>query len=266
MNCMSMLRFLRASLILILSGSFLNVAQDPPPTGTLEVSGRVRIDGKQEKLTHKRFYLLRGGLEENKSLLDRIRNAEITSRDCYYSRVGASPPFICWLQAENCDSPYCRTIEMSDIESVPEFKAAFQKGLTQFGRKPDIARMWLTTNLAPAISGGYRREQRSLLAKLLAGIKPVQSSMTDGIEAKSIFIDIPVNSAAEGQSEKFTVSNIWPIEFGGKSYVWSCEVNISPEKPASLRLQVPENNEPVKNCEVVLKDLATCNSGECGQK
>ena len=124
--------------------------------------------------------------------------------------------------------------------------------------------MWITTNLDPAIAGGYRQEQQSLLEKLLGGIKPVQSSVTDSILVKSLFIDIPVNSAAE--SEKFTVSNIRPMEFGGKSYVWSCEVDISSEKPATLRLQVPENNKPVKNCEVVIKDLAVCKSGDCPQQ
>lgn len=242
------------------------VAQVPTTSGSLEVSGRVKIDGKQQKLTRKRFYLLRGGLAENKSLLDRIRNTEIISRDCYYSRAQASSQFICWLQTEDCESPYCRKVETPDIERVPEFKAAFQKGLTLFGQKRDIAQIWLTTNLAPALTGGFYREQQSLLKKILGGINPVQSSMTDSATAKSLFVDISTNAVGENKGETFTVSNILPIELNGKSYVWSCQVEIAPEETALVRLQVPENNNPVKNCEVVIKELVVCKSGGCSQK
>jgi hypothetical protein len=261
-------RFLHLSGILFafFFASLTTAAQVPPVAGSVEVSGRVKIEGKQEKLTRKRFYLLSGTLQQNRQLLDRIRTAEITSRDCYYTRAQASPQFICWLQTENCESPYCRKIETADIERVPEFKAAYQKGLTLFGRKPEIARDWLTTNLSPLLTGGYYKEQETLLGKLLSGMKPLQSSMTDSVTVKAIFVDIPLSLPAGKTSETFTVSNIQPIEFGGKSYVWSCQVDVTADKPGVVRLQVPEAGKTVKNCEVVVKDLAVCKSGDCGQK
>lgn len=233
-------------------------AQGLADLGSLEVSGRVKIGGKQEKLTRKRFFLLPGGLTDNSGLLERIRSAEITSRDCYYSQAKASPEFICWLQAEDCESPFCRTASAEEIQLVPEFKAAYQKGMTQFRGKTNVAKDWLVTNLAPTFVSGFYMQKRSLTEKLLAGLKPLQSAMTDTVSVKSIFIDIPV-----GSSRKFTVSNILPIEIGSKSYVWSCEVNIDLVKTAKLNLQVPEAGKMVKNCEVVVKDLKVCTTGKC---
>ena len=48
-------------------------------TGVLEVNGRIKVDGKQERLKRKRFYLFRGGLTANKALVDRIRTAEFVT-------------------------------------------------------------------------------------------------------------------------------------------------------------------------------------------
>lgn len=265
-----MLVFHRQILIatFLLLGSVPIAAQTAPAFGSLEVSGRVKIDGKQEKLPRKRFYLFRGGLRDNKDLVERLIAAEITSRDCFYSRLQASPEFICWLKAENCESPYCRKIEMADIERVPEFQAAYKKGLSQFRGFSSIAQEWLTTNLPPNLVSGYFRDRRLLTDTLLAGVKPLQSTMTDSVTVKAIFIDIPINADAADQkkSETFLVSNILPIEFGNKSYVWACEVEIGAAKTANLRLLVPENNKPVKNCEVSVKDLHVCKTGSCENK
>ena len=237
-------------------------AQIVQPLGSLEVSGRVKIDGKQEKLSRKRFYLIRGGLAENKALVDRLGTAHIESRDCFYSRVEASPEFICWLRAENCESPYCRDISAEDIERVPEFLTAYQKGMIQFRKRGAFAIDWLTTKLPPVLSSGYYRMRRSHTDTLLGDIKPLQSSMTDSVTVKSIFIDIPL---VNGTGEKFLVTNILPIEFGGKSYLWACEVEIGAAKPASLRLLVPEGGKPVKNCEVWVKELPVCTTEACNK-
>ena len=228
----------------------------------LEVSGRVKIDGRVEKLTRKRFYLFEGGLKENAGLIERIKAAEVTSRDCYYTQAKASQPFICWLKAADCESPYCRTPSETEIQNVPEFKAAVAKGSTQFRAKPAISRDWLLVNMQPSLVNGFYLQKRTLTEKLLGDAKPIQSSMTDTVTVKSIFIDIPLTTGAK----KFTVSNVLPMEFGKKSYVWSCEISIDAGKTAKLNLQVPEPNKPLKNCEVVLKDLPECGTGACEQK
>lgn len=252
--------------ILVLVLTSLPATQTVSPQGTsdrgaLEVSGRVRIEGKAEKLMRKRFYLFSGGLIENATLIERIRSAEVTSRDCYYAQAKASQPFICWLKAADCESPYCRTATESEIQAVPEFKAAYAKGITQFRGRPAVAKDWLLTNMPANLVNGFYLQKRTLTEKLLGETRPLQSSMTDTITVKAIFIDIPLSRPA-----KFTISNVLPMEIGKKSYVWTCEVAIESGKAAKLNLQVPEANKPVKNCEVVVKDLPNCGTGACEQK
>lgn len=250
-------------LVLLLAFGFcLTAAQTTNPPGSLEVSGRVKIGGKLEKLERKRFYLLRGGLQENKNLIEKLKTAELVSRDCFYSQLNASPQFICWLKEKNCESPYCREIEKTDIETVPEFQTAFKKGLKQFGNRPAIAQKWLTTNLAPPFREGFYLKQKTLLENLLSGVKPLQSAMTDSVTVKAIFIDIPLN-LNQKKDETFLVSNLLPLEVGDKSYIWACETEIGGDKLAKLVLKVPEDGKAIKGCEVIVKDLPVCKTGNC---
>ena len=238
-------------------------AQTASTMGSMEVFGRVRIDGKQEKLSRKRFYLLRGGLKENQALIDRLSKAEIRSRDCFYDQAKASKEFICWLQAENCESPFCRIVKPDEVERVPEFRTAYRTGITQSRNKPDIAREWIAANLPLSLSSGFYTERRTLTETLLGGLKPIQSSMTDSVTVKAIFIDIPLNLSADKKNETFLVSNILPIEFGGKSFLWACEVSLNAEKAGRLVLQVPAGDKPVKGCEVFVRELKVCKTEKC---
>lgn len=253
--------------LLITLGSWLVVAQEKSPVGSLEVSGRIRIEKQSVKLQRKRFYLFRGGLEENKNLLEKLKTAEVVSRDCYYSKMQASPQFICWLKEGDCESPYCRKITDSDIENVPEFQNAFQKGLKQFGKtRSSISQDWLTTNLNPKLRDGFYQKRKTLLESLLSESKPIQSSMTDSVSVKAVFIDIPLNlsnSGGEKKEETFLVSNVLPFEIDNKSYIWACEIGISSGKTAKLRLEVPKDNKPVDGCEVIIKDLTECKTEAC---
>src|SRR5688500_4942913 len=122
------LRRLVLSMIFALAASLVPAPQD---TGVLEVNGRVKIDGKQERLKRKRFYLFRGGLDANKALVERIRTAEYTSRDCFYCKLNASAEFRAWLKVEDCESPFCREISGADSTKVPEFRAALEKGRSE---------------------------------------------------------------------------------------------------------------------------------------
>ncbi|MFN6963470.1 MAG: hypothetical protein ACK4S4_06865 [Pyrinomonadaceae bacterium] len=233
-------------------------------TGSLRFIGQFSNAGKTEKLVRKRFYLFRGGLAENKALIDRIRAAEPLSRDCYYAEVKASGEFICWLETEDCDSPFCRRFGEGDIERVPEFKAAYQTGLTAFARKPELARDWLLTNLSPQLTTGFYRRRDALLAQITGEARPLQSSMTGTISVETLFVDIPVAPPAGKKGETFLVTNLVPIELGGKGYVWNCQIEIQPDKRATLRL--PDVGKTVKACEVIVKDLKRCSTGGCGAK
>jgi hypothetical protein len=235
-------------------------------TGVLEVNGRIKVDGKQERLKRKRFYLFRGGLAANKALIDRMRTAEFISRDCFYCRMNASPEFRAWLKAEDCESPFCRAITADDAAKVPEFRAALAKGEKQFARKPALANEWLTTNLAPELRDGFYLQRKKAIDGLLAGMKPLQTGMTDSVSVKAIFIDIPVSPPAGKTSETFLISNLAPFEIGSKSYVWACEVEISADKRAVRSLPVPEPGKRADKCEVFVRDIPACDGQGCTVK
>lgn len=231
--------------------------------GSLEVNGRIKVEGKQERLKRKRFYLFRGGLAANKALVDRMRAAEFVSRDCFYCRLNTSAEFRAWLKAEDCESPFCREITADDAARVPEFKAAIDKGARQFGRKPTLAREWLTTNLAPGLRDGFYLERKKTIDAILAGMKPLQSGMTDSVSVKAIFVDIPIAPPAGKVTETFLISNLAPIEIGTKSYVWACEVEIGTDKKAVRSLPVPEPGKRAEKCEVFVRDIPACDGQGC---
>jgi hypothetical protein len=260
---MALFRWIFAIVLLLPAGTLCGSAQQ---VGSLDVSGRVKIAGKQEKFLRKRFYLLSGGLEANKPLIERMKAAPVVSRECFYCAQKASPQFIDWLRTGDCESPYCRTITAEEAKAVPEFQAAYQKGLKSFRNKSETALEWLTTNLAPGIRDGFYRQRKSAVEAILATAKPVQSSMTDSVNVKAIFIDIPLVLPTGKTTQPFIVSNIVPIEFAGKSYLWACEVQIGSTKKAVLNLTVPEPGKTVKNCEVIVKDLPPCGGGSCPAK
>lgn len=258
--------FTRRILLIVVLAS---VAAFPGPaqnTGSLEVVGRVKIGSKTEKLKRKRFYLFQGGLAANKALIDKLKATEFTSRECFYCRAKASSEYIAWLKEEDCESPYCRDITKDDRDKVPEFKAAFQKGMgVKFFRgKENIAEDWLTTNLDPKLRDGFYRDRKAAITTLLgAESKPLQSSMTDSVTVAALFIDLPVKTA--GKAELYTVSNLVPIEVGGKSYLWACEVGVNANKKDKLALKVPDAGKSVPKCEVIVRDLKPCIAGSCAQ-
>ncbi len=235
-----------------------------PDRGGVEVNVKnVKVEGNPAKLSRKRFYMFAGGLKENAALLQRIKAASITSRNCYYKGLKASDQYICWLQKENCESPFCRVVEPQFVDAknslhVPEFLVAYSKGMSAFRNKPDVARDWLLTYMADNLVNGYYRQKQTVLASVLGGVKPVHSSMTDTAAVRALFIDIPF---VQGGPTKTTYlfTNVLPIEIGNKSYVWSCERDAVAGKTVLLNLAKTD-----KGCEVVERELDLCETVACG--
>ncbi len=242
-----------------LVGAGVGSAQAPAKS-SLIIKTKMSIAGKKVDLSRKRFYLFRGGLDVNKALADRIKSAAYTSRDCFYCSKKASPEYIAWLRVADCESPYCRDITADDVAKVPEFKAAFQKGLIAYKNKSDIAQKWVTTNMPPDLRDGYYLQRKQLADTILADTKPLATVMTDATAQQATFIDLLLGSA----SEKFIVSNVIPFEIGGKAYVWVCEVTL---KPATNSFILPPSDTTahVKTCDVVVKELPKCENGSCGK-
>ena len=286
------MRILRGILLIVLLapvGTVVAAAQDCGPQnrencGSLEVSARIPIPGREKvnadgtksadpaKLKRKRFYLFRGGFEANRPLMGRLNTPAIT-RDCFYCKMNASPEYVAWLKSkspdQDCESPYCREITTDDIAKVPEFQAAYKKGLEEYPGKPDLARKWLTTNLAPELRDGYYRQRKSLVETILGGIEPLRSVMTDSITVKAVFTDIPVRIAPAAKpakkTETFLVTNLVPVEIDKNSYIWACEVEIAAAKNTLPTFPAPEKSSRVKNCEVIVRPLPVCSSGNCNQ-
>src|SRR2546425_1134692 len=112
----------------------------PRPVGVIRLRVRVGTgEGTKAKgLARKRFYLIKGSLDENQSLFQSIEQRPIVSRDCYYRGIGASEALIHWLREGDCESVYCREVEQNDLEgagAVPEFQQAVAAGVKQFGSR-----------------------------------------------------------------------------------------------------------------------------------
>lgn len=237
-------------------------AQAQQSLGSIVVRARnvKGTDKTRIPLARKRFYLFPGGLRENQPLLDRLKTAELTSRDCFYTGLQASPCFIKWLQQENCESPFCRSVKREDIQGVKEFEAAYAKGLTAYRNRPDIALSWILNNLPPDLVTAYYRHQRGIIDKALGQQKALQTSMTTS-GAEATFPGLTVTD----KSSKYLVSNILPVEIDDKSYVWACEIDVQPNKPAALLLALPLDPKR-KNCVLFANPLRVCSTQACEKK
>lgn len=245
---------------LILTASSFAFAQADTSVGSIVVRGR-NVKGPDKTkipLSRKRFYLFPGGLADNADLIEGIRAAETTSRDCFYSNLKASPCFIAWLQEGNCESPFCRAVKREDIAGIKEFELAYAKGLATYRNKPDLALSWMFNNLPSDLASGYYRQQRSFVEKVTQAKKPLQTILSTAAGAEANFAGVPVT----GKSTKYFVSNIVPVEIGNKAYTWACEIDVQPAKPTTLILALPLDPKR-KNCVLVEKELKVCSTDSC---
>lgn len=239
------------ALVLCLFAAADCVAQTPavtptplPARGVIRLRVRPKLGSAPKGLARKRFYLIRGGLEDNKSLIEKMSRSPVLSRECYYRNIGASEAFIKWLKDNDCESVYCREIEPKDLEgggAVAEFQVAYARGEKEFGDR-DLARKWITVNLREEFrSGFYHKRQAALrlLIKEAEGISKtkVTSAMTDR-NGTAYFTDVEPGT--------YVISNILPAEIGVNSILWNCEIKVKPgelatERPYTLSNQKDKN-------------------------
>jgi len=243
---------LSLGLALVFCVATLAMAQIPtaPPAdarGVIRLRVRVATgDGaKAAGLSRKRFFLIKGSLEENKILIQNIEHQSVISRDCYYRGIGASDALIAWLKQKDCESVYCREVEPEDIDgagAVPEFQRAVAAGEKEFGSR-DLARKWLAVNLNEELRSGFYKKQQEQLRALIRQAEEtskakVVSVMTDSF-GTAYFTDIEPGT--------YIVSNLIPTEVGSVSEVWNSEIKVKAGDLATEQpflISNPGNKDP----------------------
>lgn len=239
---------------------FFLAAQTPQASrGVIRLKVKYKTGDVTKELPRKRFFLIKGTLEENKSLIERIKQTDPMSRECYYRSKGASPALIKWLDNNDCDSVYCREIEekyLSGSQAVPEFQAAYNQGLREF-KSPELARRWLTVNLAADIRDGFYNQKQRALTDLIsqadaATKAKVMSVMTDR-KGTAYLTDIEPGT--------YTISNLVGSETEKTSILWICEKEVKAVDLAiAMRRPFTLSNEkdPKVKCEIVERPLPVC--------
>lgn len=191
------------------------------PTGVLRLRVKVKADDAAplRGLARKRFFLIPGTLEQNRALLEAMERQPLVTRDCYYSKLGASAALIAWLKDGDCESVYCRAVERDFVtgpKAVPEFATAFTTSQKEYGNE-ETARQWLTTNLTPDVRDGFYRDRQRALQELLKQTPAVQSVMTDR-NGTAYFTDLGPGT--------YVLTNLIPTELGQTLVTWNCEVQV----------------------------------------
>jgi hypothetical protein len=249
------------SVLLLFIFALICIAQTPTAPsgarGVVRLRVRVKVGEATKGLPRKRFFLIKGSAEQNKTAIEAIESQRLVSRDCYYRGIGASEALIKWLKENDCESVYCREIGPEDVDgpsAVPEFQAALTASEKEFGSR-DLGRRWLTVNLPEKFRDGFYRNRQQELQRLVK-----QAEATSGATIMSVMGDR--NGTAfftDLEPGAYVISSILPAEVGNTSVTWNCPIQVKPGDLATVTPYLVSNkaDRNVK-CVGVEKPLPTC--------
>jgi hypothetical protein len=225
------------------------------PTGVLRIRVRVKADDASplRGLARKRFFLIPGTIEQNRTLIDAIERQPLVTRDCFYRQLGVSKALIDWLKTGDCESVYCRDIEQEFIsgpKAVPEFATAFAASQKEYG-SDETARKWVSTNLDPNIRDGFYKDRQAAITTLLKQTTGrVLSVMTDR-NGTAFFTDLGPGT--------YVLTNVIPAELGQNAVSWNCEVQVKQGDLATEKPYLVSNRKDrLVKCVAVEKPLPAC--------
>jgi hypothetical protein len=240
--------------------SFFLFAQTPQVArGVIRLKVKYKTADGTRELPRKRFFLIKGSVDENRALIEKIRQTNVTSRECFYRSHGASEALIKWLNDNDCESVYCREIEekyLSGADAVPEFQKAFEQALNELKNR-DLARRWLPNYLSPEIRSGFYDQKQKAIQALVAEAEAanrtsVMSIMTDR-KGTAYLTNIEPGT--------YTISNLVGSETEKTSIVWICErevkatdLGVAMKRPMMLT----NEKDPKVKCEVIERPLPVC--------
>jgi hypothetical protein len=262
-NLRSFSPFIVGTLIVttLLASDLMSRAQtlEPATRGVLRLKVKYKSGEATKELPRKRFFLIKGTLEENKGLIEKIKQAAPLSRECYYRSKGASGALIKWLNENDCESVYCREIEekyLAGKEAVPEFKAAYDVALREF-KTPELARRWLTVNVPAELRDGFYKQKQELINALLK-----QAEETTRTKVASVMTDRKGTAyLTDIDPGVYTISNLVASETDKTSILWACEKDVKAVDLAiAMRRPFTLSNEkdPKIKCEIVERPLPVC--------
>jgi hypothetical protein len=237
--------------------SFVVHTQSPAPAhGVVRLKVKYKTGSAFKDLSRKRFFLIKGSVDENKTLIERIKQTTVTSRECYYRSKGTSEALIRWLRDNDCESVYCREVEekyLSGAEAVPEFQTAFEQALREL-RNRELARRWLTNYLPANIRSGFYDEKQKLVQTLIseaeAGTKTsVMSVMTDR-KGTAFLTNIEPGT--------YTISNLIASETEKSNILWICEREVKATDLGTAMKRPFILSDPKVKCEIIEKPLPVC--------
>ena len=263
-RCLCRISFAVLVVVLLALSSFSQTDSNTS-RGVVRLRARVRVGDSTKGLGRKRFYLVKGTLQQNERWLQTAGQSPLISRECFYRQQGASENLIAWLKENDCESVYCREIELKDVEGangVPEFQQALATGEREF-RNRELALKWLTVNLPENIRDRFNQANQQRLRQLLS-----EAEMTSGSRVYSAMTDR--NGTAyftDLEPGTYVLSNLLPTQVGETAVTWNCELEVKQGDLATEKLFLISNRKD-KNvkCVGIEKPLPSCDSGKAGEK
>jgi hypothetical protein len=225
--------------------------------GVIRLRVRPKINGAEKGLSRKRFFLIKGSLQDHQKLLESINRPLVPARDCYYQSINATKELRAWLKAGDCDSVYCREIEQKYVEgaqAVPEFRAAYEKGLKEFGSR-ELARQWLTNNLPEEVRLGYYKLKQEATGAFIK-----QAEETSHAKVMSVMTDRKGTAYFTGvEPATYLITNIVASETGSTPAIWVCEYVMKPDRLDEEQIVKLSNQEDKKlKCHFIELPSDTC--------